>query len=279
MENNKQLTQGSLFTGFGMFDYAAEKAGLKNIWQVEINEFCQKLLKVRYPNAKRFKDIKEIKGEQLGYVDVISGGFPCQPFSQAEKRKGKEDDRYLWEEMLRIIRELKPKYVIGENVANIINMGLENMLSDLEDAGYGVETFLIPACAVRAIPRRSRIWIVAYSESGNDGAYNRKQGKGQKSKFRSSSFESSIANSQNKRLEGCKQTNRIEGQESNDEQLDGFYRERTSQNAEGGYSQSWIEVATELCRMDATPSGGILESKYRKQRLVGLGIGFQWEIA
>ena len=147
-----------------MFDYAAEKAGLENVWQVENNEFCQKLLKVRYPDAKRFKDIKEVTGEQLGYVDVVSGGFPCQPFSQAGKRKGKDDDRYLWEEMLRVIKEIKPSYVIGENVAGILNMGFEYMLLDLENEGYKVETFIIPACAVQAVHRRDRVWVVAYAD-------------------------------------------------------------------------------------------------------------------
>lgn len=157
------MIHGSLFSGIGGFDLAAEWAGIETKWQVETDNFCNKILEKHFPNAKRYKDIKETK--ELERVDIITGGFPCQPFSIAGKRKGKDDDRYLWEEMLRIITEVKPTYVIGENVANLWNMGFENLLVDLEDEGYEVESFIIPACAVNAPHRRDRIWIVAYNFS------------------------------------------------------------------------------------------------------------------
>lgn len=156
------ITHGSLFSGIGGFDLAACWAGIETRWQVEIDNFCNKVLEKHFPNAKRYKDIKEVKG--LERVDIISGGFPCQPFSIAGKQKGKDDDRYLWEEMLRIIREVKPSYVIGENVANLWNMGFENLLVDLENEGYEVESFIIPACATGAPHKRNRIWIIAYSK-------------------------------------------------------------------------------------------------------------------
>jgi DNA (cytosine-5)-methyltransferase 1 len=167
--NEKQgggwMTHGSLFSGIGGFDLAARWAGIKNKWQVEWDKYCQKVLKKNFPDVKRYWDITKIKEGELESVDIISGGFPCQPFSQAGKREGKEDDRYLWPEMLRVIRLVGPKYVIGENVAGIINMELDQVLSDLEAEGYTTETFIIPACGVGAPHRRDRVWILAYSYS------------------------------------------------------------------------------------------------------------------
>ncbi len=95
-------------------------------------------------------------------IDLLTGGFPCQPFSVAGKRKGKKDDRYLWPEMLRIIREMEPTWIIGENVRGIVNMALDEVLADLESAGYSTTAFVIPACAVNAPHRRDRVWIVAH---------------------------------------------------------------------------------------------------------------------
>lgn len=159
----KKLTLGSLFAGIGGFDLAAKWAGIDTIWQVEIDPFCQKVLEKHFPNAKRYKDITKIKGGELESVDIISGGFPCQPFSKAGKRKGKTDDRYLWPEMFRIIKDVKPKYVICENVIGIIDMAIEQVLSDLGSANYKTECFDIPACGIGAPHRRERIWIITYS--------------------------------------------------------------------------------------------------------------------
>lgn len=142
------LTHGSLFSGIGGFDLAAQWAGIETKWQVETDNFCNKVLEKHFPDAKRYRDIKETAG--LERVDIISGGFPCQPFSIAGKRKGKDDDRYLWQEMLRIIGEVKPSYVVGENVANLWNMGFEHLLVDLENEGYEAESFIIPACSQNA---------------------------------------------------------------------------------------------------------------------------------
>ena len=174
------MNHGSLFSGIGGFDLAAQWIGWDNVFQVEWDKYCQKVLAKNFPNVSRYGDIKEFDGTKYrGAVDVLSGGFPCQPFSHAGKRKGESDDRYLWPEYLRIIREIKPSYVAGENVAGLTSMEdgktLEGILTDLEGEGYAVESFIIPACSVGAWHRRERIWIIAYNNSR--GRWKRKDGK------------------------------------------------------------------------------------------------------
>lgn len=159
---------GGLFSGIGGFELGLSRAGFEISWMVEIDEFCRKVLKKHapeyWPNARILEDVTKVGKEQLTAVDLICGGFPCQPFSQAGKRKGKTDDRYLWPEMLRIIRELSPRWIIGENVAGFINMELENAFTDLEAEGYKVEAFVLPAYGVGAPHERKRIWIVAHRQ-------------------------------------------------------------------------------------------------------------------
>lgn len=141
---------------------AREVGWITKAW-VEIDPFCQKVLKKNFPNAIGHGDIKEFDGTKYrGAIDIITGGFPCQPFSVAGKRKGKEDDRYLWPEMLRVISEVRPAFIIGENVTGIIGLALKQVLTSLEAEGYNTETFIIPACAINAPHRRDRVWIVAY---------------------------------------------------------------------------------------------------------------------
>lgn len=160
------LSHGSLFSGIGGFDLAAQWMGWNNIFQVEKDDWCRKVLAKNFPKTERFTDIKEFTGnEYTNRIDVISGGFPCQPFSVAGQRKGKDDDRYLWEEMLRVIATIKPTYVVGENVTGIIGLALDTVLSDLEAQDYTTETFIIPACGKNAWHRRDRVWIVAYANS------------------------------------------------------------------------------------------------------------------
>ena len=160
------MTHGSLFSGIGGFDLAAARVGWKNVFQIEIDPFCQRVLQKNFPDAQRFSDIREFDGTGFaGKIDVVSGGFPCQPFSVAGQRKGKNDDRALWHEMLRVIREIKPAWVVGENVAGIISMELDAVLSDLESIGYACQAFVVPACAVNALHRRDRVWVVANLDS------------------------------------------------------------------------------------------------------------------
>ncbi|MEE7711209.1 MULTISPECIES: DNA cytosine methyltransferase [Bacillus] len=162
-----------LFAGIGGIALAAEWAGIDTVAFCEREPFCQKVLQKNFPGVPVFDDVCTLNRQLLeekgviepgGTVDIISGGFPCQPYSIAGKRKGKEDDRDLWPEMFRIIKELRPTWVVGENVANFANMELDRTLFDLESAGYKGQSFIIPACAVDAKHRRDRTFVVAYSD-------------------------------------------------------------------------------------------------------------------
>lgn len=162
----QRLTHLSLFSGIGGLDLAAEMAGFLTVGQCEWADYPTKVLEKHWPDVPRWRDIRTLTGEsfyektKIRTVDVISGGFPCQPFSVAGKRKGKEDDRYLWPEMLRVISELRPTWVVGENVAGIVNMALDQVYTDLENEGYAVRALIIPACAVDAPHRRDRCAII-----------------------------------------------------------------------------------------------------------------------
>lgn len=170
-----QLTVGSLFSGIGGFDLGFERAGMKVIWQCEIDKYCQRVLHKHWPDVTIYDDIRLID-ESTPCADVIVGGFPCQPFSVAGKRRGTEDNRYLWPEMLRVISTIRPNWVVGKNVHGIISMELDNVLSDLEGEGYETVTFNIPACAVDAPHRRERVWIVAHSNGSGSWSESRNTG-------------------------------------------------------------------------------------------------------
>lgn len=161
------MNHASLFSGIGGFDLAADRMGWRNVFNCEIDPFCRKVLAYHFPEAKKYEDVKTTDFTiHRGHIDVLTGGFPCQPFSLAGKRKGSDDNRYLWPEMLRAIREIEPRWVVGENVFGIVNwsdgMVFEQVQSDLEDAGYEVQPYIIPACAVDAPHRRDRVWFVAH---------------------------------------------------------------------------------------------------------------------
>ena len=177
------MTHGSLFSGIGGFDLAAEWAGWENKFHCEWNEFGQRVLNYYWPDAVCYGDITKTDFTVWrGRIDVLTGGFPCQPYSMAGKRLGKEDERHLWPEMLRAIREIQPRYVVGENVPGLINWSgglvFEEVQSDLEAAGYEVIPFILPAAGVNAPHRRERVWFVAYSESnGSNRTPNETSGK------------------------------------------------------------------------------------------------------
>ena len=164
-----------LFSGIGGFSLGLEAAGMETVAFCEQDTFCQKILAQHWPTLPIHSDITELNGhEYRGSVELVCGGFPCQPFSVAGKQRGAEDDRALWPEMLRVIREVAPRWVIGENVSGIIPMELDKVLSDLEGEGYTCWTFVLPACSVDAHHRRDRVWVVAHSDSNSkpDGSVN-----------------------------------------------------------------------------------------------------------
>ena len=158
-----------LFSGIGGFSLGLERTGgFETVAFCEYAEFPRKVLAKHWPNVPIYPDVRELTAERLhadglGRIDIICGGYPCQPFSYAGKREGAEDDRHLWPEMRRLVETLRPAWVIGENVAGHITMGLDDVLSDLEGLGYAAQAFVVLACAVDAPHRRDRVWIVANS--------------------------------------------------------------------------------------------------------------------
>lgn len=162
------MTHGSLFSGIGGFDLAAEWVGWDNIFHCEWNPFGQKVLKHHFPNSISYNDITKTDFSiHAGQIDILTGGFPCQPYSSAGKQLGKADERHLFPEMLRAIKEIKPRYIVGENVRGLVSWGggvvFNEVCDDLEREGYAVQPFLIPAASVGAPHQRQRIWFVAHS--------------------------------------------------------------------------------------------------------------------
>lgn len=159
----------SLFSGIGGIDLAAQMAGIETVAFCEINKFCQKVLYNHWPEVPIFPDIKKInkdvlKNAQISKIDIIAGGFPCQPFSTANSnRRGLDDERSLFPEMLRIVDEIRPTWVIGENVMGFKTLGLDSLLVELERINYSTRAFIIPACGVSAPHRRYRIFVVAHA--------------------------------------------------------------------------------------------------------------------
>jgi len=231
------MRHGSLFSGIGGFDLAAEWMGN--------NKFCQRVLKYHWPKAELFEDIKQTSFEKFnGTIDIISGGFPCQPYSQTGRRKGKTDDRHLWPEMFRAIGEVQPSWVVGENVPGLLNwqrgMVLDEIRNDLEAAGFEVfPPFVLPACGKNAPHRRYRVFIIAHRNGFNGSISIQQRGQDQTE----NTYVNRInTNNKSKRLQGSIQTNEEKGEKHNDKLFNGHNRE---------WEQSTIEVATRLCRVDA----------------------------
>jgi len=209
-----KFTVLDLFSGIGGFSLGLESTGyFETIAFVEKDQFCQKVLAKNFKDIPIEGDIRNVKGQRYG-ADVVTGGFPCQPFSVAGKRKGTEDDRYLWDEMLRVITEVKPRWVIGENVQGIINinngLALRQVQNDLEEQGFEVRCLIIPASGKGAWHQRKRVWIIANSNdtrnrTSKHGAEQQRQmhdkGWEKQSQFESSRHNKNVSNS-NSRLRG-----------------------------------------------------------------------------
>jgi DNA (cytosine-5)-methyltransferase 1 len=238
------MKHGSLFSGIGGFDLAAEWMGWENVFHCEWNEFGQKVLKYYWPKAITYNDITKTDFSiHRGTIDIISGGFPCQPYSTAGKRLGKEDERHLWPEMLRAIREIQPRWVVGENVRGLTNWNgglvFDEVQADLEAEGYEVLPFLLPACAVNAPHRRDRIWFVAHSKSNGGQKHSRSMGsksrkeetRGDKSSigFMYDGKEGDVTDTNSNRLEGSISTNinrQFSAKEKHDEKHLSFRQQR-----------------------------------------------------
>ncbi len=161
------MKHGSLFNGIGGFQLAAAYMGWQNIFSCEIDDFCNRVTKYHYPNCKQYEDIKTTNFTMYrGEIDILTGGFPCQPFSVAGKRLGTADERSLWGEMLRVVQEILPRWVVAENVPGLVNWNgglvFEQVCADLENEGYEVQSYLLSACGVNAPHKRERVWFVAY---------------------------------------------------------------------------------------------------------------------
>jgi DNA (cytosine-5)-methyltransferase 1 len=225
----------SLFSGIGGFDLGFERAGMECVAQVEIDDFCHKVLAKHWPDVPKFKDVRNVGKHNLPAADVIVGGFPCQPHSYAGKRRGKADDRNLWPEYLRVIEELRPRFVIGENVPGIITTMLDEILSDLERVGYACETFVIPAGAFNAPHWRDRVWIIAYTDSSGllQGQFTINANERQEhAQCNAPAIHFDATNAECTRLQGSERI------------------QESIRPAAGSWEQNWLEVAARLCRVD-----------------------------
>ena len=274
------MRHGSLFSGIDGFGLASEWMGWENVFQVEIDGFCQKILAKNFPNVKRYGDIKEFDGsEYRGIIDILTGGFPCQGFSVAGKQRGKNDPRWLWPEMFRVIREIQPPWVVGENVPGIIKLALEDICLALESEGYAVQPFIIPSAGIGAWDKRDRVWIIAYNQKFRDRRLpiqQRRQNKTSninpdreikvnsdtkstiseqsgKTRTRRDGLSNSISDTISKGLQGHARHELSKGQ-----------KEQARQTGQANWLRDWIEVASELCGSNA-------RVPHRMDRIKGLG--------
>ena len=273
---NNIMTHASLFSGIGGAELAATWMGWDNLFHCEINSFGRKVLEYWFPKSKSYDDITKTDfREWRGKIDVLTGGFPCQPFSQAGKRKGDTDDRYLWPQMLRAIREIRPTWVVGENVAGIVTMvesceevemgraddifeenimyrkeqefTIERICKDFEREGYSVQPIVIPACAVGAPHRRDRVWFIAH----RDNAWVESM---QSRTELSNEFES-ITNSNVNGYSSQDKSKRIKKEKSKNVQQNKWKSETKRNNGLSGFQQSFTDTECgKGCKRDANNS-------------------------
>ena len=201
-----KLNHLDLFSGIGGFSLGLERTGgFRTIGFCETDAYCTKVLQKNFPGIPIHGDIRKLKGTDFGAVDIITGGYPCQPFSVAGKQKGVEDKRHLWPEYFRIIKESRPAWVIGENVAGHLKLGLDSVLKDLESEGYSARTFSISASSIGANHQRERIWIIAHSDkhgSHSEKTHEAKQGGNGKENGLSFRNDNDVPNSDSQRTKG-----------------------------------------------------------------------------
>jgi DNA (cytosine-5)-methyltransferase 1 len=257
-----------LFSGIGGFSLGLESTGhFETIAFVEKDEFCQKVLKKNFKNIPIEGDIRNVKGEKYK-ADVVTGGFPCQPFSVAGKRKGTDDDRYLWDETIRVVRECKPKYFIGENVEGLINiqqgMVLRQVQTDLEKEGFEVQCLVIPASGIGAWHQRKRVWIIGCNVSNSNTRFG--IGENQEIQTRgntSTNSSKNVSNTFGKLSNGCSSTTRNSTTE--------FKRVECNQSWNWNEVRSKTERCSEQDREDVPNSDGKRSQGYKLQHNLETG--------
>jgi len=260
------MKHASLFSGIGGFDLAANWMGWDNVLQCEYDDFCQTILKYYWPYATQFKDIKTTDFSAWnGYIDILTGGFPCQPFSSAGERQGTEDDRHLWPEMLRAISEIEPQWVVGENVGGIVNWNeglvFEQVQADLEAEGCEVQAFILPAAGVNAPHRRERTWFVAHARLQRQ-AERQEQSVG----FDELCQKRFTTNAKGERMEGMRANREQKPQSQVTAGLPGC-------NSSGNGWQNFPAESPICSGDDGLPTGldGITFPKWRKESIKGYG--------
>jgi DNA (cytosine-5)-methyltransferase 1 len=273
------MRHASLFSGIGGFDLAAEWMGWENVFHCEWMEFPRKVLDYYWPGADSYTDIcKTDFKKYANQIDILTGGFPCQPFSLAGKRKGTDDERYLWGEMLRAVQEIKPTYVIAENVFGIANIdgGLvfEQVCLDLEAEGYEVQPFIIPAAAKNAPHRRDRCWFIAYSNSnglnqrnGNDEVNTSQRGEYAQRDTEQSNVNGNATDTGSRGMERYGRRSKIGQFQTN---------EFNKNNCKRQHRMDWEKFPTEppICSGNdgvSTQLDGITFSKWRAESIKGYG--------
>jgi DNA (cytosine-5)-methyltransferase 1 len=290
------MRHGSLESGIGMFDYAAEMMGWENVFHCEISPFCRTILNYYWPKAKSYANVFGFNGnEWRGKVDIITAGFPCQPFSNAGKRKGSTDVRHIWPENMRIFREAQPTFIVCENVPGLITiengMVFEQVCLDLENEGYKVQTFIIPAVATDKDHRRDRIWIVAYSNSNghrnlnglNEDSREKTEGEGyglQRERFRNQfrRIDTNDTHAINQGLQRGERSEPFQGRRKISHGAITQFLRNTSRK------ENWLEAAARLCTLDDGGAGrldttAISKGKWRIESLKAAGNTIVWEIA
>jgi DNA (cytosine-5)-methyltransferase 1 len=296
---NNKLKVLDLFSGIGGFSLGLHSTGIfDTVKFVEFDKFCQKVLRKNFPDVPIEGDIRDVKGEEFE-ADVITGGFPCQPFSVAGKQKGTNDNRYLWPEMFRLIKEIKPEFVIGENVQGLINlqngMVLRQVQDELESEGFEVQCFLIPASGFGAWHQRNRVWIIGHSKTNgllkavsnterkrleghveHGSTIHRKNERTQSGSTDSSRSAKDVSNTIGKLSDGCSSTTRnSEAEFIRLECNEGWHWNEVRSKVERCSEQSkstnrtWWQIESDLC---GVPNGISRElDKDRSNRIKSLG--------
>ena len=276
-----------LFSGISGFSLGLESTGhFQTIAFCEKDQFCQKVLQKNFKNIPIEGDVRNVKGEKYK-ADVVTGGFPCQPFSVAGKRKGTDDDRYLWDETIRVVRECKPKWFIGENVEGIINiqegMVLRQVQDDLEKEGFEVQCLIIPASGIGAWHQRKRIWIIGCNVSNSNTRFG--IGENQEIQTRgntSTNGSKNVSNSIGKLSDGCSSSTRKSSTEFKRVECNQSWnwnevRSKTERCSEQDKQQTWWQTQSELC---GVPNGVSYElDKNRANRVKSLGNSIVPQIA